>query len=167
MSGFINFLCVLMYRGAGRSAVSSVILAERENDSRTEKCVSLPWRNQRWDSSVAALPLNDVQEVKCGAGCSGNGDSGTQGFRHSEAAGRGIPYGGAEQYDVVTLEEPTGGLRRRKVRSTPLSPYGESFAHSIAPPFRTRSAALGSRPRRGVSLTQALNDGSNLYTRFL
>ena len=43
----------------------------------------------------------------------------------------------------------TGGLRRRKVRSTPLPPCGESCVHSLAPPFRTRSASLGSRPRRG------------------
>ena len=42
-----------------------------------------------------------------------------------------------------------GGLRRRKVRSTPLPPCGESYVRSLAPPFRTRSASLGSRPRRG------------------
>ena len=72
-------------------------------------------------------------------------------FRHSEgyAVPRGIPNGGAERYVIVSLVEPTGGLRRRKVRSTPLPPCGESFSHSLAPPFRTRSASLGSRPRRG------------------
>ena len=53
------------------------------------------------------------------------------------------------QYVVVTVVEPFGGLRRRKVRSTPFPPCGESFARSLAPPFRPRSASLGSRPRRG------------------
>ncbi len=47
--------------------------------------LSLPCWNQPWDSSVASLPLNDVREGKCDAGCSGNGDAGTQSLRHSEA----------------------------------------------------------------------------------
>ena len=37
-------------------------------------------------------------------------DAGTQVFRHSEAAGRGIPRSGATQYVVVTPAEPTGGF---------------------------------------------------------
>ena len=37
-------------------------------------------------------------------------DAETEGFRHSEAAGRGIPYGGAERYVIVTMEEPTVGF---------------------------------------------------------
>ena len=103
------------------------------------------------DSSVALLPLNDVCSSDCAAGCGGNVDAGPHHFRHSEgyAVPRGIPNGGAERYVIVSLVEPTGGLRRRKVRSTPLPPCGESFSHSLAPPFRTRSASLGSRPRRG------------------
>ncbi len=51
-----------------------------------------------------------------------------------------------------------GGLRRCKVSSTPLPPCVESFARSLAPPFRPRSASPGSRPRRGCSL-RPLNDG--------
>ena len=98
------------------------------------------------------LPLNDVQELRCAAGRGDNVDAQTRGYRHSEAAGRGIPLSGAEQYVAATMEEPTVGLRRRKVRSAPLPPCGESFARSLAPPFRPRSASPGSRPRRGLSL---------------
>ena len=47
------------------------------------------------------------------------------------------------------MAEPFGGLRRRKVRLAPLPPCGESYVRSLAPPFRPRSASLGSRPRRG------------------
>ena len=61
----------------------------------------------------------------------------------------GAPPRRAERYVIVTFQQPTGGLRRRKVRSAPLPPYGESFFRSLAPPFRPRSASLGSRPRRG------------------
>ena len=62
------------------------------------------------------------------------------------------------EYVVVIMVQPTGGLRRRKVRGASLPPCGESFARSLAPPFRPRSASLGSRPRRGLSLTLPLND---------
>ena len=80
--------------------------AERENDSIFSTPVSLPSRNQQWDSSVAALLLNDVRELNCGAGVRQwtlirvraehqTVDAEAKTLRHSEAAGRGIPHGGA------------------------------------------------------------------------
>ena len=107
--------------GRGRVALSSVILAkrgsptegqsstlslprcnqrgdsraERENDSRVSEPSSLPRQSHSGDSSVALLPLNDVQELRCAAGGVDNVDAETQILRHSEAAGRGIPHGGA------------------------------------------------------------------------
>ena len=59
------------------------------------------------------------------------------------------------------LYKPSGGLRRRKVRSAPLPPCGERFSHSLAPPFRTRSASLGSRPRRGQQSARMTADFEN------
>ena len=122
------------------------------SDGRAERRWSLPWWNQPGDSSVASLPLNDVQEGGAQQGACVTVDAGTQSFRHSEAAGRGIPHGGAHaqqwtregrllyrhpreagiplsgagRYAVATMAEPSGGLRRRKVRGTPLPPCGES-----------------------------------------
>ena len=76
--------------------------AKRENDSVISAPLSLPRRNQPGDSSVAALPLNDVRESECAAGCGRIVDAEAHHLRHSEAAGRGIPYGGAERYVIVT-----------------------------------------------------------------
>ena len=83
------------FRGVRQHPVES----RMEGQSGT---MSLPWRNHMRDSSVAVLPLNDVRSGECGAGCGGGRwrgargivDAGTYGIRHSEAAGRGIPYGG-------------------------------------------------------------------------
>ena len=60
-----------------------------------EKALSFPRWNQPGDSSVAPLPLNDVQELRCSAGCDSSVDAEAQVLRHSEAAGRGIPRSGA------------------------------------------------------------------------
>ena len=57
---------------------------------------------------------------------------------------------GDPRASTVGLLPLTGGLRRRKVRGALLPPHGESLARSLAPPFRTRSASLGSRPRQGA-----------------
>ena len=63
---------------------------------------------------LLAQALNDVQELRCGAGCVDNVDAGTHHFRHSEgyAVPRGIPHEGAERYVVVTMVEPTVGFPR-------------------------------------------------------
>ena len=129
-------------------------------------------------ASVALLPLNDVRELNCAAGRCVTWTRRPKVLRHSEGyastpwnplrRGRavrqwtrescvffrhpreaGIPHAGATQYVIVTFQQPTVGLRRRKVRSAPLPPYGESFSRSLAPPFRPQSASPGSRPRRG------------------
>ena len=74
-------------------------------------------------------------------------------------APRGIPRSGAAQYVAVTPVEPTGGLRRRKVRSTPLPPYGESFSRSLAPPSRPKSrryAAVGLETRLRAQFSDAI-----------
>ena len=63
---------------------------------------------------LLAQALNDVQELRCGAGCVDNVDAGTHHFRHSEgyAVPRGIPRSGAGQCVIVIPAEPTGGFPR-------------------------------------------------------
>ena len=56
------------------------------------------------------LPLNDVRSGECGAGHGGNAGAKTQKLCHSEGEARGIPYGGATQYDVAAPAEPGGGF---------------------------------------------------------
>ena len=48
-------------------------------------------------------------------------DAETQGLRHSEAAGRGIPRSGAGQCVVVTKVEPTVGFPRESSISRPIT----------------------------------------------
>ena len=57
-----------------------------------------------------ALPLNDVRESECAAGCGGAlwTREGHPLLRHPRAAG--IPRSGAEGYVVVTMVEPFGGF---------------------------------------------------------
>ena len=59
------------------------------------------------------LPLNDVHKCKCAAGCK-TVDAETQGFRHSEAAGRGIPHGGRSTpaVDAEGSPSPPSSSRR-------------------------------------------------------
>ena len=60
-----------------------------------------------------ALPLNDVHKCKCVQGAAVTWTRESYHFRHSEAAGRGIPRPGVGQYVVVTPVEPTVGFPRR------------------------------------------------------
>ena len=58
---------------------------------------------------------SSVIPAKQGSPMEGHGSAVTwawdaQGFRHSEAAGRGIPHAGAGQYVVVIMVEPFGGF---------------------------------------------------------
>ncbi len=51
------------------------------------------------------------------------------------------------------------GLRRRKVRSTPLPPCGESYVRSLAPPSRPKSrryAAVGLETRLRAQFSAAI-----------
>ena len=132
------------------------------------------------------LPLNDVQEGECSAGyidtvdaresrplpsSSRSGDPPRRG-KAVQHRGRGDPkspsFRGrspwnplwrAEQYVVVSLQQPTGGLRRRKVRGTPLPPCGESYVRSLAPPSRPKSrryAAVGLETRLRAQFSAAI-----------
>ena len=87
--------------------------AERENDVRDlrMRVIALEeptggFFGRRW------LPLNDVHKCKCDAGYGGNVDAEARVFRHSEAAGRGIPQSGAGRYVVATLTQPQRGDSR-------------------------------------------------------
>ena len=155
-------------RGRGRVALSSVILAKRGSPGQGQSStLPFPRQNQPGDSRAERENDSNVLEyvvvitVEPFGGFFGrrwlplnDGKIERQGRYHGGTNG-GIPARSARmtcrilRMRVVTMEEPFGGLRRRKVRSAPLPPCGESFSRSLAPPFRTRSASLGSRPRRG------------------
>ena len=98
--------------GRGRVIASSVILAKRGSPGQGQgsSTLSLLRQNHLGDSSPAAQALNDLQELKYGAGCGGNVDAEAQGLRHSEgyAVPRGIPSSGAEWYVVVTVSNQPG-----------------------------------------------------------
>ena len=85
--------------GQGQGGTSSLPLcnqqgdsrAERENDSRVSEPSSLPRQSHSGDSSVALLPLNDVQELRCAAGCGGNRRKVVRNARTVDAGGSRPP----------------------------------------------------------------------------
>ena len=81
-----------------------------------EKARRYHGRTNRGILRSLTLPLNDVHKCKCAARCK-TVDAETQGFRHSEAAGRGIPHEG---------------------RSTP----AVDAEGSLSPPSSSRSARM-------------------------
>ena len=79
-------------RGRRRVIVSTVILAKRGSHGQgLGGALSLPVRNHPGDSSVASLPLNDVQELRCVPGCVGERGRGRVALSSVILAKRGSP----------------------------------------------------------------------------
>ncbi len=128
--------------------------------------LSLPRWNHMGDSSVAALPLNDVRKVRCAAGCIGDRWKRVRNARTVDAGTQRFPsFRGRRPWNPPWRAEQSSSGRGRGSWPFP------SSSHSGDPPVRGGAVRCRypGRTYRGIlrSLTLPLNDVQYLSLRSL